>query len=196
MDQSSEPSNAELPPLTTAPLLGAAPLIRGENARSYDELLGRICATLRPQDSLEEIWARDIVDLVWETFRLRRAKAWLMTADAHRRIGSELRGRQADRIARRWSAGDEDAAAQVTSALDAAGLSIDAMLAQAISNSYKTIEQLDRMLLSVEMRRSAVLRELDRHRAPLARKLRHAIAEVEEAELVADAPRLAEAPPA
>jgi hypothetical protein len=52
------------------------------------------------------------------------------------------------------------------------------------------------MLLSVEMRRSAVLRELDRHRAPLARKLRHAIAEVEEAELVADAPRLAEAPPA
>jgi len=43
-------------PLSTLALLGARPLIRGEDAASYDELLARICGTLRPSDSLEEIW--------------------------------------------------------------------------------------------------------------------------------------------
>src|SRR5216684_1522309 len=75
------------PPLATLALLGAPPLIRGENARGYDELLGRICATLQPADSLEEIWIRDVVDLVWETFRLRRMKASMMTDATHRAIG-------------------------------------------------------------------------------------------------------------
>ena len=63
MTRSSEPTTAASQPLATAPLLGGAPLIRGENVRSYDELLERICATLQPRDSLEEIWIREIVDL-------------------------------------------------------------------------------------------------------------------------------------
>jgi hypothetical protein len=71
-------------------MLGGSPLIRGENVRSYDELLARICATLQPRDSLEEIWIRDIVDLVWETFRLGRAKASLMTAAARRELEYQL----------------------------------------------------------------------------------------------------------
>ncbi len=77
-------------PLTTLPLLGAPPLIKGENARSYDELLARISATLQPTDSLEEIWIRDVVDLVWETFRMRRMKASMMTDVTHREIGDTL----------------------------------------------------------------------------------------------------------
>jgi hypothetical protein len=55
MTRSSEPNTAASPPLATAPLLGESPLIRGENVRSYDELLERICATLQPRDSLEDI---------------------------------------------------------------------------------------------------------------------------------------------
>ena len=41
MTRSSEPTTAASQPLATAPLLGGAPLIRGENVRSYDELLER-----------------------------------------------------------------------------------------------------------------------------------------------------------
>jgi hypothetical protein len=66
--------------LATIALLGAAPLIKGENSSSYDELFNRICVTLQPRDCLEEIWIRDVVDLVWETFRLRRLKAAAMRA--------------------------------------------------------------------------------------------------------------------
>jgi hypothetical protein len=198
MTRSSEPTTAASQPLATPPLLGGSSLIRGENVRSYDDLLERICATLQPRDSLEEIWIRDIVDLVWETFRLRRAKANLMTDAARDQVASKLDGShpRALQIACDWAAGDEDAASHVERTLASAGLSMDRLVARAMSYMFKDMERLDRMLVSVENRRSAALRELANYRAPLAQKLRRAIAQAEEAELVPDAPRLAPPQPA
>ena len=196
--RSPEPKSADPNPLATAPLLGARPLIRGESVRSYDQLLERICAALQPRDGLEEIWVREVVDLVWEAFRLRRAKAWLMTEETQDRIKWQLHDShaQAGEIARDWAAGDEDAAAEVTRTLASAGLSLDMLVARSMSSSLMATKRLDRMLVSVEVRRSAVLRDLARYRVPLAQKLRHAIAQAEGAELVPDAPRLAAAQPA
>src|ERR1700680_24366 len=51
---------------------GPPPLIEGEDAAAYDELLTRVSAAVKPADILEDIWVRDIVDLVWHAFRLRR----------------------------------------------------------------------------------------------------------------------------
>ena len=45
-------------------LLGPPPLIEGEDAAAYGELLNRISAAVKPEDILEEIWVRDVVDLV------------------------------------------------------------------------------------------------------------------------------------
>jgi len=59
----------------TAAFAGPPPLIAGERSAGYDELLARVCETLQPSDVLEHIWVRDIVDLVWEVYRLRRLKA-------------------------------------------------------------------------------------------------------------------------
>jgi hypothetical protein len=53
---------------------GPPPLIEGEDAAAYDELLVRISAAVKPADILEDIWVREIVDLVWSAFRLRRFK--------------------------------------------------------------------------------------------------------------------------
>ena len=64
------------PALATVALLGAPPLIKGENARGYDDLLARICATLQPTDSLEEIWIRDVVGTWW--FLEQFAWWWLL----------------------------------------------------------------------------------------------------------------------
>jgi hypothetical protein len=181
-------------PLATLPLLGAPPLIKGENARNYDELLARICDTLQPSDSLEEIWIRDVVDLVWETFRLRRIKARLMTDATQEEIGDALRKEHdnAGEIAQEWVAGDEAAAQDVEAALVSAGSSIDTVIASAMWSKLETMERLDRMLMSAEARRSAALRELDCHRAPLAQKLRRSIANAEHAEI--EAPRIAAEP--
>src|SRR5271165_6054572 len=195
MTTSSElTSDGASQPLETLALLGAPPLIKGENAGSYDALLARICGTLQPSDSLEEIWIRDVVDLVWETFRLRRIKASLMTEATHLEIKYALNKEYPDdarEMAQTWIAGDAAAARSIEAALVGAGVSVDTVMARAMSSRIENMERLDRMLVSAEARRSAALRELDCHRAPLAQKLRCSIAQAEHAELAVGAPRLA-----
>jgi hypothetical protein len=187
------PAGPTAPPATLA-LLGARPLIRGEDAASYDALLARICGTLRPSDSLEEIWIRDVVDLVWETFRLRRIKANLLTYRTQSQIRGKLIGGfdNADEMACSWATGDEAEAKEVEEALLSVGSSLETAMALSVWAMLDEVERLDRMLVSVEARRSAALRELDYHRGPLARKLRRTIADVEQSEFADDAPRIAE----
>jgi hypothetical protein len=55
-------------------LFGPPPLLAGEDAAGYDELLARISSAVKPSDVIEEIWVRDIVDLSWEVFRWHRLK--------------------------------------------------------------------------------------------------------------------------
>src|SRR5271165_3312444 len=121
---------------TGLPFLGSAPLIAGENAASYEELLARMTATLKPADILEEIWVRDIVDLVWDAFRLRRLKAHLLTASAHEGMAQVLQGldhRLPYGTARSWAARRQDAVDEVESTLRTAGLGMDAVMAQTLS---------------------------------------------------------------
>src|SRR5262245_29067373 len=83
---SQSPTKSTNPPVPAErwDLFGPPPLFDGENTESYDELLARISAAVKPADILEEIWVRDIVDLAWEALRLRKLKANLMTATAYK----------------------------------------------------------------------------------------------------------------
>ena len=63
-------------------ILGSPPLYEGESEENYDHLYERLRSTVSPADVIEELWVRDVVDLVWETLRLRRLKARLMDAAA------------------------------------------------------------------------------------------------------------------
>ena len=48
-------------------LFGRPPLLTGEDSAAYNDLLARVTGHLKPTDIFEEIWAREIVDLIWET---------------------------------------------------------------------------------------------------------------------------------
>src|SRR5215471_5572092 len=61
-------------------LLGPRPLIDGEDGTNYDVILERISADVAPTDFVEEIWVRNVVDLVWESIRLRHLKSQLLRA--------------------------------------------------------------------------------------------------------------------
>jgi hypothetical protein len=71
----------------------------------------------------------------------------------------------------------------VEAALAAAGLTIEGVNAWSLMRRINEIERIDRMLTTAEARRHLALRELDRHRATLARTLRRAVTAVEEAGL-------------
>jgi hypothetical protein len=175
--------------VTAMAFLAPPPLIKGEDGASYDELLARISGSLKPGDILEEIWVRDVVDLTWDVFRLRRLKAHLLRADAHQGmaelIGPLLKWDHTFRTAVGWSMGEEAAVKTVEATLAAAGLTVDAAAALTFARRIHEIERIDRMTMAAEARRSAILREIERHRATFARTLRRAIDGAEDGELKA-----------
>ena len=60
----------------------SAPLIEGEDAAAFDQLLARIFAALKPVDIIDEIFISDVASLEWEVLRLRRLKWSLIRAPA------------------------------------------------------------------------------------------------------------------
>jgi hypothetical protein len=73
------PAALPSPSATDLSFLGAPPLIPGEAARDYQQLLTAVINEMKPLDFLETIWTRDIVDLRWEIIRFRRIKADVIT---------------------------------------------------------------------------------------------------------------------
>jgi hypothetical protein len=61
-------------------LFGPPPLIEGEDAAVYDQLLARICAAVKPVDVIDEMFTADVVSLEWEVLRLHRLKWSLIRA--------------------------------------------------------------------------------------------------------------------
>jgi hypothetical protein len=177
-------------------LFGPPPLIEGENAAAYVELLNRISAAVKPRDILEEIWVRDVVDLVWEGLRWRRLKSNLLAASTHaglKKVLDPLCGYiEADRLAGSWARNEAAGRKEVKQVLASAGLSMDVVMAQTLSLKINDIERIDRMVMAAEARRDATLREIERHRATLGQALRRETEQVEEGEFEeVDAPKLA-----
>jgi hypothetical protein len=160
-------------------LFGAPPLIGGEDAAAYDDLVARVASTVAPADVLEEMWVRDVVDLAWETMRLRRLNALLITAAAPEGLVAALTpaigAEPARELADRWAAGGRRAARRVDTLFAAIGLAREAVTAYTLALRIDDVERIDRMIMLTESRRAAALREIERHRAALAQALRQAL---------------------
>lgn len=70
----------------------------GADEPAYRTLLTNIFEALKPTDSIEAFWARDIVDLTWEVGRLRQIEAGLLEApDPAAERQADMSRRQAER---------------------------------------------------------------------------------------------------
>ena len=161
-------------------------MLDGEDAGAYDALYGHIRTAVAPRDVLEEIWARDVVDNLWEVLRLRRLKVRFMRASAHEGLAQLLRPLVSDSLdyglADRWAGRERAAINKVDGLLKQAGLDQEAIAAQTLALELDTIERIERMIMQAEGRRNRMLREIDRHRDVLAQRLREAATEIEDAE--------------
>ena len=189
MPQSSDLSSPTPSPLPAiVECLGRPPLIPGDDAAGYDTLLARVSGAVRPRNVIEEAWVRDVVDLLWEAVRLRRLKAALMTACADMGLQKLLTGLDVPgdtyELARRWAARELEAAGRVDAILNAAGLGMEHVMARTLRQNIAEIERIERMIASLEARRAAALREIERYRGAFGADLRHA---AQEAETVEDA---------
>jgi hypothetical protein len=167
-------------------LFGSAPLIEGEDQAAYEDFHASISAAVKPKDVLEQIWVRDVVDLTWETRRMRRLKASLLTSKLSlglREVLTTVMDEvQAGDLAGRWAARDRGAIKEVDKVLASTRLTMEVVMARALSVSLDAVERIDRMVMSAEMRRNAALREIEHHRSCIAEALRRATDDVVDAE--------------
>ena len=135
---------------------GPPPLIPGEDA-NYQQLLAAVTNEMKPVDFMETFWTRDIVDLQWDIIRFRRIKADLITHRyEHRMHTISFVSNQTDNL--------------------------NGAVANVVANNINTLERIDRMVMTMEARRNAAYREIERHRIGLGERLRRAVEQVEDAE--------------
>jgi hypothetical protein len=137
----------------------------------------------KPEDAIEELLVRDVIDLTWEVFRLRRTKAGVLNASMSDGVGEVLDGLghgaeevygYTRELGQRWRAGDKRARKDVEAALNKAGLTIDEITAMTVESKLDSFERLDRMVAN------NALREIERHRTALGGAVRRSIEEIKE----------------
>jgi hypothetical protein len=166
-----------------APAIYEPLMLYGEDAEAQDAIRNRIIATVCPADILEEIWVEDVVDLVWEAFRLRRYKSCLMTTGASNGVHNVLSAffpyEAAKKMATEWATGKVEHVEKIERILEQVGLTMQHVMAETWAERPEEMERLDRMIASAEERRNTALPEMEHHRAHLASRLRRAADEVE-----------------
>ena len=162
-------------------LLGPPPLLPSESLGDYEDLKARLRAKIAPQDVLEEIWLRDILDLQWEVLRMRRLKSRLLGNSSPIGLESLLHRRvnylDKDKLVEGWGRGDKESIKEVEAILKSRGLNLDDVDAHSLLKRLEPLESIDRMISQAEARRNNALREVERSREAAARRLRVALSD-------------------
>ena len=160
-------------------LLGPPPVLPNESLVDYEGLKARLRAKIDPQDVLEEIWLRDILDLQWEVLRMRRLKSRLLGNSSPIGLESLLHRRvnylDKDKLVEGWGRGDKESIKEVEAILKSRGLNLDDVDAHSLLKRLEPLESIDRMISQAEARRNNALREIERSREAAARRLRAAL---------------------
>jgi hypothetical protein len=138
-------------------VFGDPPLLRGEDDGIYYTLMERFAELVEPKDMIEWWWVKDMTDHTWEIRRLRRFKVLFV----------EL-GRDEVLFNRRLIAhGDEKTVPES-----------EKDIAEFFKYHINQYKDLDKLIASAEARRDRTLREIERRRDDLARRLREASNEI------------------
>jgi hypothetical protein len=179
---------------------GPSPLIAGEDrdayAMFYDRVwvgTQRLSGKIDKGDIFMQIWMMDIADLTWDVCRYRRAKSDFISAALQELVRKMLHpslGADAADLVRQWANRDADADEKIAEVLAEEHLSVETLTASVLVDRLPMIERMDRLIAGAEARRNAAFRELERHRANLARLLRDTSDDVIDAQCE-DVPALA-----
>jgi hypothetical protein len=172
------PSDSSLPslpaPSTALALAQPAPLTTGEDPATYDDLLARVAAAVKPDGVIEDLWVRDVADDAWEVLRLRRYKAGYLAACRRDGMAAVLAGlgeTMSHALARSWAAREPAVLDDVRERMADAGLGHDAVMGSAFAAHIDAFDRIERLIGAAMARRAATLREIARHRAELAEQL-------------------------
>jgi hypothetical protein len=159
-------------PNDIAALFGSAPILKSEDDAIYWNCMQRFVECVEPQDIIEWLWVKDVVDLSWEILRLRRLKIDLVEID-----------RENQNATIEWER--EHVEARKNKPL----LDTETDSATLLFKYLEKYEWIEKLLTSAELRRDRILREIALRRDHMGRRLRAASDEILDAQV--KAPRIA-----
>ena len=186
--QNASAKDAALPATTTRvipahirELLGPSPLTSLEDAAAYERILAQVAQAVSPKDVMEWVWVKELVDLGWEAGRARRAIAVCIAlakkaaikrvqeaAEANILMSLDMDGSRAGGVLD----GDPRAVSLFREDLQTLGLTEQSLTDVAYLEALPLIEKLQRIADTANARRDNILKEIDRRRDSLARRLR------------------------
>jgi hypothetical protein len=143
---------------------------RGEDAEAYNGLLASLSHSLQPLDAFGEQLVREIADATWDIRRYRWAKMTLIADWLTHELGKTL-GEEYRELFDEFATGDPAATAKVEQLMAKYKLKMGAAIDRALFDALEGIERIDRACETAETRRKKLLRELDRRRSILARRV-------------------------
>jgi hypothetical protein len=163
-------------------LLPQPPLLITESASEFAALCEEFEQEFKPRGIIERTYVSDICSMTWEIWRIRRCKTTIINA-AFRKALSEIllqafggyltpgAEQKAEALAKRWFT-DQEAKKQVSNLLAKSQLDETAIEAKAIQMSSSDLELIDKMLASLEARRTKAWHCIAEYRVALAQQLR------------------------
>src|SRR5216684_1525879 len=130
-------------------LLRAAPVLRTENAKAYDEVLGRLTQCMAPRDFMEQTLIKELADCIWEIARYTRYKT--LTIERHLKFPGQ------DALAERLAEQDGEADEAEVIAVE-----LDHVLALQITQDFH--DRVDKFLIAATSRRNNALEQIERYR--------------------------------
>jgi len=163
--------------------LGPKPILPFESAELYETLQRQVIEAIKPQDAIEFMDVRNYIDLTWSIIRIRRHilvslrhKQWGIIAE---KLLKEFEDDWVKAQKAGFLSGKNETLETLTECLLELSLSIEEIERIAFSQLSSQIEHYELLLAQLEARRTLLLREIDRRRDTLARRLRENIPMVE-----------------
>jgi hypothetical protein len=173
-----------LVPTEVRALFGDPPLLRGEEPSLYNNLMDQFSKLVEPKDMIEWWWVKDMTDHSWEIRRLRRFKVLIVELRRDQVVDNRglwnTLGTNVKYVPVPVPDGEKETGELQEnpdyvpepvpdSEKDSAQMFVDSV------DDYKSV---DKLIASAELRRDRTLREIERRREHLARRLRKASDEI------------------
>jgi hypothetical protein len=172
----SSKSNSVAVPTEITALCKRAPLLVTESREEYEGLFCSVAQTVAPTNYVEWIGTANYVAMVWDIWRLRRAKAGIINATRHEALRTIFESVLPDgehsfeiaaQLADDWYEKPDQRPA-IIERLGKYDLDDEAISAQALALRSAEIEKIDRSIQQLEINCMAQLREIEFHRRALS----------------------------
>jgi hypothetical protein len=148
------------------------PILISENRRDYEQMLKGMIELIEPNNTLEWILVRDLVDVTWENRRLGKMKAALVNVTWKEAVRRILESLLEGTLEERSHAAQEQAEACLTDEgrgavqkiLGLHNLTEDAIAAQAMAVRLPELDVIDRQMERARVTRMAIARDIQHHR--------------------------------